>query len=475
MIYRHPHPINIFENMSRFLFLLIIPLIRGFFTFGGGLQAWLQGAWLDVMIVAIILFFAVIRWRFTWYAAGETGISVERGILIKQHFFIPFQRVSALTVVADFLYRPFHATKLRADTDAGFFRKSDLQITLPRDEAFHILNVRESFHSTGTLVKVYQPKWLYIAVLSFLTSNSLTGVIFLSTFISQLGSLLGKEIEDYIYGTLTEIARVLAFGIPPVAAVIAYIIIGGWGIAFIRNLLNNRGFTVTRKESTLYISTGLLTQKRHSILASKINFVDIRQQITTKIFGICTTFIHSNGYGKDKDEYAVFMPASSKRANRRQLALLLPEIRESKVEIRPNMGAIFRYLWEPGLISFLILGFTAIFALYFRGFSRLIAFSGFMLSLPFLWWLVVRILDFCTTGVGFDGNCYTLKYSKGFILHTVIIPVGKAVTISIRQSPIQKFDDACDLILYSYSENGKSHRIKNINRKAVEEYCHLAH
>ena len=60
---------------------------------------------------------------------------MERGILIKQHFFIPFQRVSALTVVADFLYRPFHATKLRADTDAGFFRKSDLQITLPRDEA----------------------------------------------------------------------------------------------------------------------------------------------------------------------------------------------------------------------------------------------------------------------------------------------------------------------------------------------------
>ncbi len=62
--------------------------------------------------------------------------------------------------------------------------------------------------------------------------NTLTGVVFASTLISQSGNLLGKEFEDQLVVKLTDIARVLAFGLPPAAALLAYILLGGWLISF---------------------------------------------------------------------------------------------------------------------------------------------------------------------------------------------------------------------------------------------------
>ena len=40
--WRHSHPFLILHNLKGFLYMLIIPLVRGFITaFGGGLRAWL--------------------------------------------------------------------------------------------------------------------------------------------------------------------------------------------------------------------------------------------------------------------------------------------------------------------------------------------------------------------------------------------------------------------------------------------------
>ena len=56
------HPVNILENLSNFFWLLIFPVIRGLFTFRGGLIAWVQGAWFDLAVVAFIVLLATLRW-----------------------------------------------------------------------------------------------------------------------------------------------------------------------------------------------------------------------------------------------------------------------------------------------------------------------------------------------------------------------------------------------------------------------------
>lgn len=101
--------------------------------------------------------------------------------------------------------------------------------------------------------KVYHPQWFYVAILSLITSNTLTGVLFASTFISQCGNLLGKEFEDLLVTKLTDLVRMLAFGLPPAAAVVGYVLLFGWLISFLMTIVRHIKFNVVRQGNNLEI------------------------------------------------------------------------------------------------------------------------------------------------------------------------------------------------------------------------------
>ena len=90
-----------------------------------------------------------------------------------------------------------------------------------------------------------------------------------------------------------------------------------------------------------------------------------------------------------------------------------------------------------------------------------------MASVPAYWFLTVRVLDFCSTGVSKEGNVYTLRYSSGYYLHTVVIPREKIASVTVEQNPFQWRDDRCDLIIATYGEGRKWHRVKNLDRREL--------
>lgn len=72
-----------------------------------------------------------------------------------------------------------------------------------------------------------------IVALSLATSNSFAGILLLSTLISQTGQLLGEEFADRVYGAFAQVSRQMAFGIPPAAAFLAYLILAGGPLPFL--------------------------------------------------------------------------------------------------------------------------------------------------------------------------------------------------------------------------------------------------
>ena len=62
---KRPHPINILEHISGYFWLLLLPLVRGLFAFRGGFWGWLSGVWFDLLVLAAILGFALLRWAST--------------------------------------------------------------------------------------------------------------------------------------------------------------------------------------------------------------------------------------------------------------------------------------------------------------------------------------------------------------------------------------------------------------------------
>lgn len=53
--------------------------------------------------------------------------------------------------------------------------------------------------------------------------------------------------------------------------------------------------------------------------------------------------------------------------------------------------------------------------------------------LPSIWFLIVRVLDWQSSGIGYTNGDFTLRYSKRFYLHTVVIPGASVVGVTFRR------------------------------------------
>lgn len=463
MQYKHPHPVNIFENTSRYWLLLLLPILRGLLFTRTGFSAWLRGAWFDLAVVCGIIGLGFVSWYFFQYRTTRDGIYMNKGILIKNIRFIPYNRISTITVETPFYLAPFGAVRLRADTDAGSPRTADFSITMRRDDASALIE-ESAVQSVAddALRRVYHPKSIHVAILSLITSNTLTGVLFFSTLISQSGNILGKGVEDQIVDHLTNLAKVLAFGIPPAAAILAYVLLGGWLLSFIMNLIRHSGFTVTRQADRLLIKTGVFIWRRYSINIDRINLVEIRQSLLTRLFGFYSVFIHSSGYGKQKNELSVLIPAAEQFETNRSLKLLLPEIPVGKKQVRPKLRVLSRFLIPPvTLILCFLAGFGICYWL-FESFRSLLLFVGVMAEVPAVWWLLVKIASFFHTGIGRQGDVYTFSYTYAYAFFTAAVPKDRISKIILRQSLFQKMANCCDVIIYSNAEGQKRQVVPNI-------------
>lgn len=477
MQYRHSHPINIIEKTSKYLLLLAFPVIRAFFISEGGFYQWLSGAWFDLIIIVIIAILGIWSWYKYVFAITDEGIYVLKGVIFKKERYISYKMLSVFMSEEPFYLMPFKAVRISADTDAGDKSRLDFTATVKKEIAYEFVKkARCPLVNSKDIKKVYLPKNFYIAVLSFITSNSITGVIFTATFISGAGKVLGKEFEKLLVSQITSIISIIssiAVIIPPIAAAIALTILGGWGVSFIMNILRHLRFTVTRQTRSLHITSGIVTYRNYYITTDRINMIEMRQSLMTKLFGMYSVFVHVNGYGKHKDELSVLMPACQKYEMTNNLRLLLPEISLSKRKLKPKFRYISRFLIPPiTLIAVITVIWTYIYQSVIR-FEDIALYIGVMTEIPCLWYLFVKILSFFRTGIGEDDKAYTLYYNYGYRIKTVVIPKDKAVKFKIRQSIFQMFSGGCDLIVYSYSEDRKRHVVPNLNLRQVKEFLKI--
>lgn len=461
----HTHPLSIGAFLYRFLFLLILPLARGFISaLTGGLMAWLGGAWFDILIVALIVALAYEKWRHLLYYMDDSGVYSTNGIFFKQSLFIPMARISTLSTQRPFWLRPFRVVKLRIDTLARDPKKADLQLYLKEEDAARLMGLRrEPTLEQGGFDCEYQPRVWDVVFLSLLTSNSFIGMIFISTFISQAGQILGRELPDLLVSTFEEISRQIAFGLPPIAAGMAVALLFGWLVGFIYNLLQTKNLRTRRTNSTLRIEGGVIIEKAYSVSLRDVCFVDVRQSLFTRVLRLYSVFVNAIGFGKEQSDIAAIVPFSAKRHTLRVLELLLPEYTLSERTLKPNAGAIFKFIIEPLWACVLVPAAAIILPWYFPSWASAIRFCGFMLCIPSYWFMGVRLIDFFSSGVSRVGEYFTLRYSEWFYLHTVIFSFDKIALANIRQSILQRGDGKCDLVVYSRAEGRFTHHIRNLD------------
>lgn len=471
----HTHPISLVQMIWRFLFLLIFPAARGFLIAlsGGNIAEWLDGAWKDILIIFAILLLTFAQWWCLWYRWDPAGLFIRKGVLFRRQMFIPSAKIITMSVTYPFYLKPVRGVRLRVDTWAGTGKSTDISLILSKKAARDIFKSREAeLEDENFSLREYHPKGLYITCLSAILSSSFAGMLFFATFISQTGSLLGQEFADRITGTFERLTRTMAWGLPPATVALAYLIIFGWLYSFVRNLIRHGNFVVRRKKNELLIDSGVITNRRYSIRLSEINYIDIRQSLLTKLLGLYSVFVNAVGYGKEKDDISAMIPANLWDRLQRHLHFLLPEFSASPRQVKPNAGALFRFILDPLLPTLAIPVAGSVLAVLFPSWADFTYSITWMSMIPCLWFLTVRLLDFFSSGIGRQGDIFTLRYSKGSQLHTVILPQSRISQVVLRQSPIQAFDRRCDLLVYSLSEKRTCHHLRNLDVAQVLEIFH---
>lgn len=461
------HPISIIEGISKNFWILLFPLLRGLIAMQFDLYRWVTGAWVDIMIVTSVLIYAILRWRGMSFTLDEDTILVQRGIIFRSKSRIPVDAITTVIKEQTIIYNAFGAVKVRIETNAGSKRKADFKITV-RKQSASTLNFLERDLSNRTK-KSYAPKWYYLIVFSLISSNSLSGVLFLSAFISQTGAVIGRELRGDVITTITTLSHRLAIGIPPIAVAISIVILSGWVIAFIFNVLRHLHFEITRSNKNLHIREGLFTKRQYHINSDRIAFLDMRQTLTTKAFSIASLYVYCAGYGKEKNERAVLVPATSKREVEGTMRMLVPEITPAKATVKPPPRGLVGYILPSSLMLISITLVAKILIGIFPSWHQLISFVAAMAAIPLAWLLLVKFTAFITSGIGENENAVTIRYVRRYSFSTITMPKTRIAKMQITQTPFQRWAGRCNVVIYTNAESKQKHIVKQLPLKQTRE------
>ena len=471
------HQVTIFFSLGRVLYLIVIPVSRGVITaLQGGIQLWAMGTWADILVLIFMAVFALASWRRCVYQCSEFCLSVRSGVFWKRHTSIPWESISTLSVTTPFYLRPLRASLLRACTIAGNRRHADASIYIHTSAARKILEFYEDITEEkregveGSSERIYyMPKLPSIAAFALLSSNTLAGIIFIATFISQSGRILGDEFSEWLITSFERISRDFAMGIPPAAAAMAYAILFGWLIALAFMLTRYHRFKLEQADGRLYVSSGFFTKREYIVRKSHISYTDIRQTLGTRILRLYTLYIRAPGYADQKDDISCVLPARKKDDFMGEYAVFFPEITPAPRQIKPARRGIWGYILQPLILCGVIAAAALLLFIKFEAMRDFILFAALMLLAPGLLFLAVRLIDFRSGGISCEGDVYTLRYSRGFKLHTIIAPREKVVKATLRQNPIQRRNGNCNLTIYTEGVRADAHTCRNMIRGEVKD------
>lgn len=458
---RREHPIAIAGHIPYYYLLLLLPLLRGawYIRLPDGFPRWLRGTWFDGAVIAALLVLSAIAWRKRTYDVSPHRLRLCRGVFVSRTTLIPLRWVTTLTVERPLWMRPFDAVRVSADTDSGNHRLADLRLTVWRQHAALFVPQAEDglyLHAKGWRI------WL----LSLLSSDSLGGLLLVSAALRQSSILLGEGIRRTVMDNIEAAADTLVV-IPRTAAILILILAAGWLTGTVRRLLRHLPFVLCRRQDTLTVYMGRVTQRIHCCAMDAIHYVDIRQTLTAHLLKIYTVYISCTGYGKDKNTLAVVIPPC--RHLQTEWQVLFPHLRPCTVTLRPAKGAVLRYLRLPLLLLIALPLAGGAVGRLFPLWRELAVYLSLLATLPCLWLGAVRIAACRVAGVGYADGQYSLCYAERLSLHRVTLPKEKVVMVHLRQSLWQRRRGVCDLRLYSNHEFRRPHKVRHLKYHDVKQ------
>ncbi len=468
------HPLRLFSYTTNYFWLLIFPIIRSLYSISldvDSLRVWLMGTWMDLLVIAAILIFAWRRWEHVVVRFDEKRISVTKGKIYSTCDVIYYDTISSLSVNQTLFLKLFGACTVTIGTNAGALSRAqdDISLTLRKTDADR-LYARVKNSRAKSLRYSVTPNKIRLVLYSLLSSSTLSGTVVILAFLYETSRMFDREVEaQLIMDTLSDVVNRVAVYVPPVVAGVSVVIIIGWVVSFVTNIFYFWNYSLTRCSDSLYIKSGLIERNRHILALDRINSVDLRQNLASKILHISSLHCDCAGYGETgRSETSVVMPIATRKEINSTIAEIFPDIptesvyHKPKLDLKPTYQSYWMFYYAP--VALAILPITAYFILFaiFPSWRSVIRVGLIVAEVPAVWLAIVKTLAIFKTGIGVHDGYITMRYSKFYTFHTVVVPKDRIVKVMVKQTYLQHLTGNCSAVIYTASNGTSKHVITGL-------------
>ncbi|MBQ9696434.1 MAG: PH domain-containing protein, partial [Oscillospiraceae bacterium] len=330
------HPLRALRRSTRSIWLLIFPLLRGAYHIASAeeVMVWLRGAWFDLLILLAILGYGVLDWFFREFTVENGQIYVQEGILVTRRRYLPLRNLTALTIEHPFWMWPIGASYVYADTAAGLLSSTDIRLMIRmRDESLFLSaapHVRQGRRHHAE----HKGGFWRILLFSVIFSNSFTGLLYIVVFLFQFRRIVQDlitefQLNDRFNEVSENVSRKLS-GIPPIVVTVIIVLAAAWLLSLMINILRYGKFDMHSDRHTVSIHSGLLTRRNHILVAEKVNYADLRQNLWTKLFRVYSLAVSIPGYGNQRGSIPIWLPIQTRREIDEALPMLFPDYRRTR-------------------------------------------------------------------------------------------------------------------------------------------------
>ena len=462
------HPIAFLRYIYKKFWLLAIPFLRTL-THTESRELILKNSiYMDIFVLAIIVIIAVIRWYNTLILTNEKGITIKSGVLAKKEIFIPFSAVSMVKTGEIFLVKPFKAIMIciftSAETGRKEGKKADCRLLLKLTNYKQICNKLP--HNILKEKTIFRQSGSRLLLFSFAFSSILSGAIYFLFMLVQSGGTVKNELERLFVSAVNDvtiIAEKVIVDMSPFTAAVIVVIMVSWIISFSLNYFRNVNFVSTRDEKKLMTRNGYFNIVKNYADIRKLSFIDIRQNLMMKLFGVVQAAASCSG------KMITIIPFCSKKKISDFFGMLIPEFCIKKEKFQSGEKQLFRYIAVPLVMMYGVITAGTLSVMLYPDWYRLIFFLSVISEMLILHFCAVRIVSYFTDGVVYTDELLLIKYSRFLDFHQIIIPFERIAEVKIKSSLFQKISSSCDIIIYAAGKKFSGHKVKGIKIHDAEK------
>ncbi|ABK60786.1 MULTISPECIES: PH domain-containing protein [Clostridium] len=410
-----------------------------------------------------------LKWRTTKFTIENGMLNYNSGIVSKQRVSVPIDKITTIDLEQDLFERIFNVYKVKIDSGSLGLNKdgSEIKIVLKKKSAFVLREVLrnntydydedviyEKISHEKEYDKVSEKPINKLTVknkelfLSAVTGNNLAYGIGLLVAVRKGLDKIKDLLKVDIASKFSKYKHVAKFDDYSMLYIIYFILgifilflIVSIACSVIGTIIKYYGFSVYRKNNTIFIEYGFFNKKSYSLHVENIHAIKLKQNLIKQKFNLYRIEVATVGYGDEDSEEAILYPIANKKKLEDIIDSLIPEFKYSGGFNKAPKKAIMKYMMLPTVITILI--------------CSLLSFIKVKLSFSFILVPIVminRYLNYKNAGIGFNDDIAVFS-SKGFRKETIYIKIQSIQSISMSSNYFQRRKNLCTYNIDFHSSN----------------------